>query len=81
MLPGLLAIFALLLLAGDLAVQAFEFLLGLAIVAWVRNLLAVGVGVEDLQTHVDADHAASLDMFTLSFGLDTELDRIPICAT
>jgi hypothetical protein len=61
-------------------VQAFEFLLGFAIVAWVLNLLTIGVGVEDLQTHVDADHASGLDMLYLAFGLDTQLHIISIGA-
>ena len=48
--------------------------------AWVLNLLTIGVSVEDLQTHVDADHAAGLHMVTLPLDLDTELNIIPIGA-
>src|SRR6266480_2676634 len=58
--------------------QAFEFLFRLSIMTGILNREAVRVGVEDFETHVDADHAARLDMLTLAFGLDSELHRISI---
>ena len=61
--------------------ETFEFRFSLAVVAWILNLLAVGVSVEAFQTHVDADQAARFHMFTLPLGLDTELDIMPICAS
>ena len=58
--------------------QTFKFLLRLSGETWVLNALTVGIGVEDLQTHVDADHAAGFHMLTLPFDLDTELHIIAI---
>ena len=80
-LSGLLAVLALFLFARDAPIETFEFCLSLAVVAWVLNALSVGVGVEDLQPHVDTDHAASFDMFALAFGLHPKLAIISICAS
>jgi hypothetical protein len=66
--------------ARDPPVEALELLFRLSIMTWVRDKVPVGIGVEDLQTHVDAHHAARLDMFTLSFGLDAELSVVAISA-
>ena len=60
--------------------ETFNFGLGEASVTWVRNCVPIAVGVEDLQPHIDTDHAASLDMLTLLLGLHTELEIIAICA-
>ena len=60
--------------------EAFELRLGFSIMTWVCNYVPIGVSVEGLQTHIDADHAAGLNMFTLALGLDTELYIISICA-
>jgi hypothetical protein len=79
-LSGLLAVLALLLFARYLPMETFEFRLSLAIMAWVRNLISVGVSVEDFQTHIDANHTTRLDMLTLAEGIYTELNRIPIGA-
>ena len=60
--------------------ETFELRLSLAVVALVLNGIAIGVSVEDLQAHVDADHAARLDMFTLALRLHAKLAIIPIGA-
>ena len=60
--------------------ETFELRLGFAIVAWVLNLLAVRVGVEDFQPHIDANHAARFNVFAFTLRLDTELDIVAIGA-
>ena len=60
--------------------ETFEFRLRLSIVALVLYRVSIGVGVEDLQTHVDTDDTASFHMLTLSFGLNSELSVVSIGA-
>ena len=77
---GLFAILALFLFARHLPVETLELRLGLAVVALVLYRVPIGIGVEDLQAHIDANHTARLDMFALAFGLDAELRIIAIGA-
>jgi hypothetical protein len=60
-LSGLLAVLALFVFARHTPVETFEFRLSFSRVTWVLNCVPVGIGVESLQSHVDADDAASLD--------------------
>ena len=80
-LSGLLAVLALFLFTRDAPMETLEFRLGLSVVALVFNGIPIGVGVEELQAHVDANDAARLDMFALALCLDTELDIVSISTT
>lgn len=58
--------------------ETLEFRLRFSVVTLVLYRIPVGIGVEELQAHVDTDHAARLDMFTLALGLNTKLAIIAI---
>ena len=60
--------------------ETFELRFGLAVVALVLYRVPIGIGVEDLQAHIDANHTARLDMFALAGGTDAELRIIAIGA-
>ena len=60
--------------------ETLEFRLRFSVVTLVLYRIPVGIGVEELQAHVDTDHAARLDMFTLALRLHAKLAIIPIGA-
>src|SRR5579863_8273804 len=62
-LSGLRAVLALFLFARDSPMETFQFRLGFSVVALVLYRVPVGVGVEELQAHIDANYAPSLNMF------------------
>ena len=77
-LSGLLAVLAPLFLPGEVAMQAFELLLSSAIVAWVLNRVAVGVGQESLEAHINAHFFPAGNMCDDACSLDAELHIIAI---
>ena len=76
----LLAVLALLLLAGYVPMQAFQFLLCLAIVAWGIYRVPFRVGVERFQADIDADMRTCGDMFYGSLYLNRELAIVAVCS-
>ena len=60
--------------------ETLEFRLGLAVMTLVLNGLPIGIGVEELQTHVDTNHAASVLMLDLTLCLKRELTIVAIGA-
>src|SRR5713226_2349232 len=77
-LSGLLAVLAPLVLAGEVSMQAFEFLFRFAIVARVLNHVAVGVSQEGLKTHINAHFFPRCNMVDDAFYLEAQLHIIPI---
>src|SRR5215468_10007883 len=60
--------------------QAFQLLFCLAQEARIRNRIPIGVGIEDFQAHINANHAPCRDMFYLARGSDAKLNVVAISA-
>src|SRR5262249_29493212 len=80
-LARLLAIVGPVLLAGDPLVELLELLFGFAILAWVRDGVAVAVGVEGVQPPSNAGLLAGGSMVYVPFGIHAELHIIAIGPT
>jgi hypothetical protein len=77
-LSGLFSVFPAFFLAGELSLQAFELLLGFAILMRVLDGVTFRVGIVGFESYVDADLLPSWDMRERPISLDTERHRVAI---
>src|ERR1700680_3181342 len=60
--------------------KPLQSLLRLAVVTWVLDGIAKRVGVECLETYINADFFPCREMFNHPLSLDTELHVEPVCS-
>src|SRR5216117_2664769 len=78
LLPGFLAIAALLLLPREVTLQAFQLLLRLAILPRIVDRLALRVGIVGFESHINPDLLSRGVMLYDPLCLDPELDIIAV---
>src|SRR2546425_1138446 len=75
---GFLPVFRSLVFTGNVPLQAFEFLLCLAVVPWVRDRVALTIGIVGLEAYVDTNLFEAWDMLYLTCGLYPKLAIVAI---
>ncbi len=76
-----LAIGRLHLFARMSSLESFESLFSFAVVSWVRYRVALGVGQEGFESHIDANFSSRWNVFDFALSLDAKLDIVPIGAS